>query len=289
MSRNERGDDERSSAMSRGNIVEVQRVTVSFDGFKVLDELDFSIQRGELRFLIGPNGAGKTTLLDILTGKTKPSSGRVVFHGGGESGQESVEVNRLPEHALVRLGIGRKFQTPAVFGSLTVLENLEAAMGFRESAPGLLRGLSAQQEREISETLDRVGLRRRADVRAAVLAHGERQWLEIGMLLVQQPKLLLLDEPVAGMTRRERDRTGELVQEIAKQRSVLVVEHDMEFVRRYASTVTVLHAGRRLCEGPVEEVQRDSKVIEVYLGRAHDAGHARGGAKAPVEAQAEER
>ncbi|XXT65220.1 urea ABC transporter ATP-binding protein UrtD [Sorangium sp. So ce693] len=286
---NERGDEERSSAMSRGNIVEVQRVTVSFDGFKVLDELDFSIQRGELRFLIGPNGAGKTTLLDILTGKTKPSSGRVVFHGGGESGQEAMEVNRLPEHALVRLGIGRKFQTPAVFGSLTVLENLEAAMGFRESAPGLLRALSAPQEREISETLDRVGLRRRADVRAAVLAHGERQWLEIGMLLVQQPKLLLLDEPVAGMTRRERDRTGELVQEIAKQRSVLVVEHDMEFVRRYASTVTVLHAGRRLCEGPVEEVQRDSKVIEVYLGRAHDAGHARGGAKAPAEAQAEER
>ncbi|WP_437275383.1 urea ABC transporter ATP-binding protein UrtD [Sorangium sp. So ce375] len=275
--------------MSRGNIVEVQRVTVSFDGFKVLDELEFSIERGELRFLIGPNGAGKTTLLDILTGKTKPSSGRVVFHGGGESGQEAVEVNRLPEHALVRLGIGRKFQTPAVFGSLTVLENLEAAMGFRESAPGLLRGLSAQQEREIAETLDRVGLRRRADARAAVLAHGERQWLEIGMLLVQQPKLLLLDEPVAGMTRRERDRTGELVQEIAKQRSVLVVEHDMEFVRRYASTVTVLHAGRRLCEGPVEEVQGNAEVIEVYLGRAHDAGRARSGVKAGAEAQAEER
>ncbi|WP_437574136.1 urea ABC transporter ATP-binding protein UrtD [Sorangium sp. So ce887] len=271
--------------MSRGNIVEIQQVTVSFDGFKVLDGLDFSIERGELRFLIGPNGAGKTTLLDILTGKTRPSSGRVVFHGGGESGREAVEVHRLPEHALVQLGIGRKFQTPAVFGSLTVLENLEAAMGFRESAPGLLRGLSAAQEKEISETLDRIGLRRRADVRAAVLAHGERQWLEIGMLLVQQPKLLLLDEPVAGMTRRERDRTGELVQEIAKQRSVLVVEHDMEFVRRYASTVTVLHAGRRLCEGPVEEVQGNAQVIEVYLGRAHDAGRARGGAAAAAAAE----
>ncbi|WP_437934679.1 urea ABC transporter ATP-binding protein UrtD [Sorangium sp. So ce341] len=285
MSGDERESEQRSDGMSRGNIVEVQQVTVSFDGFKVLDGLDFSIQRGELRFLIGPNGAGKTTLLDILTGKTKPSSGRVVFHGGGESGREAVETHRLPEHALVRLGIGRKFQTPAVFGSLTVLENLEAAMGFRESAPGLLRGLSTEQEKEIAEALDRIGLRRRADVRAAVLAHGERQWLEIGMLLVQQPKLLLLDEPVAGMTRRERDRTGELVQEIAKERSVLVVEHDMEFVRRYASTVTVLHAGRRLCEGPVEEVQRDAKVIEVYLGRAHDAGGARGGARAAVAAE----
>ncbi|HTN83209.1 MAG TPA: urea ABC transporter ATP-binding protein UrtD [Sorangium sp.] len=283
MSGHDTGNQQRSDVMSRGNIVEVQQVTVSFDGFKVLDGLDFSIGRGELRFLIGPNGAGKTTLLDILTGRTRPSSGRVVFYGGGETGREAVEAQRLPEHALVRLGVGRKFQTPAVFGSLTVLENLEAAMGFRESAPGLLRGLSAQQEKEISETLDRIGLRRRADVRAAVLAHGERQWLEIGMLLVQQPKLLLLDEPVAGMTRRERDRTGELVQEIARHRSVLVVEHDMEFVRRYASTVTVLHAGRRLCEGPVEEVQGDAKVIEVYLGRAHDAGRARGGAVAAAE------
>ncbi|AUX24559.1 urea ABC transporter ATP-binding protein [Sorangium cellulosum] len=275
--------------MSAGNIVEVQRVTVSFDGFKVLDELDFSIGRGELRFLIGPNGAGKTTLLDILTGRTRPSSGRVVFHGGGESGQERAEAHRLPEHALVRLGVGRKFQTPAVFGSLTVLENLEAALGFRESAPRLLRGLSAQQARTIADTLDRIGLRPRADARAAVLAHGERQWLEIGMLLVQEPKLLLLDEPVAGMTRRERDRTGELVQEIARHRSVLVVEHDMEFVRRYASTVTVLHAGKRLCEGPVEEVQRDPRVIEVYLGRAHDAARARNGGGRGAAARPEER
>lgn len=263
--------------------VEAHGLVRTFGGRRAVDGVTFALAGGECLAVFGPNGAGKTTLLDILTGRTRPSSGRVVFYGGGETGREAVEAQRLPEHALVRLGVGRKFQTPAVFGSLTVLENLEAAMGFRESAPGLLRGLSAQQEKEISETLDRIGLRRRADVRAAVLAHGERQWLEIGMLLVQQPKLLLLDEPVAGMTRRERDRTGELVQEIARHRSVLVVEHDMEFVRRYASTVTVLHAGRRLCEGPVEEVQGDAKVIEVYLGRAHDAGRARGGAVAAAE------
>jgi urea transport system ATP-binding protein len=260
---------------NHGNIVEVQRVTVSFDGFKVLDELDFSIARGELRFLIGPNGAGKTTLLDILTGKTRPSSGRVVFYDGG--GPEGVDVQRHAEHVLVRHGIARKFQTPTVFGSLTVLENLEAAAGFRDSAPRLLRSLTERQRREVEATLDRIGLRRRAGIRAGVLAHGERQWLEIGMLLVQEPKLLLLDEPVAGMTRRERERTGELLRDIAQHRSVLVVEHDMEFVRRFASTVTVLHAGKRLCEGPVEEVQRDPRVIEVYLGRAHEPRPARGG------------
>jgi urea transport system ATP-binding protein len=248
-----------------GNIVEVRGVTVRFDGFKALDGLDLSIARGELRFLIGPNGAGKTTLLDVLTGKTRPSSGEVLFDG-------HLDVTRLPEHALVRHGIARKFQTPAVFGSLTVRENLEAAVGFRDSAPRLFRGLSAGQRAAVLSTLSRVGLGPRADVRAGVLAHGERQWLEIGMLLVQEPELLLLDEPVAGMTRRERERTGELLRAVAEQRSVLVVEHDMEFVRRFASKVTVLHAGKRLCEGPVDEVQRDPRVIEVYLGRAHAAG-----------------
>lgn len=251
----------------RGNIVDVEQVTVQFDGFKVLDALDFSVARGELRFLIGPNGAGKTTLLDILTGKTRPSGGRVIFDG-------ELDVGRLPEHALARHGIARKFQTPSVFGSLTVRENLEAAVGFRDSAPQLLRALPERHRAAIDATLDLIGLGRRTGTRAGVLAHGERQWLEIGMLLVQEPKLLLLDEPVAGMTRRERDRTGELVRSIAEHRSVVVVEHDMEFVRRYARTVTVLHAGRRLCEGPVDEVQRDAKVIEVYLGRAHEPGGA---------------
>jgi urea transport system ATP-binding protein len=246
-------------------ILEVTGVTVSFDGFKALDGLDFSIARGELRFLIGPNGAGKTTLLDILTGKTRASSGSVVFDG-------NVDVGRLTEHALVQRGIARKFQMPSVFNSLSVYENLEAAVSFRDGAVRLFRALPDEHLRTLSSTLELIGLEKRAAVRAGVLAHGEKQWLEIGMLLVQQPKLLLLDEPVAGMTRREREQTGELLSAIAQHRSVVVVEHDMEFVRRFAKTVTVLHAGKLLCEGPVEEVQRDSRVIEVYLGRAHGGG-----------------
>jgi urea transport system ATP-binding protein len=267
----------------QSNIVEVIGVTVRFDGFKVLDGLNFAVARGELRFLIGPNGAGKTTLLDILTGKTRPWSGRVMFNVGMSSPSavpfdDFIDVQRLPEHALVQHGIARKFQTPTVFASLSVVENLEAAVSFRDSAPLLLRELPEHHKEKIRSTLDLIGLKRRADVRAGVLAHGERQWLEIGMLLVQEPRLLLLDEPVAGMTRRERERTGELLQAIAEHRSVLVVEHDMEFVRRFAKTVTVLHAGKLLCEGPVEEIQRDPRVIEVYLGRAHE------GARAPEPA-----
>lgn len=248
-------------------ILDVQDVTVSFDGFKALDGLNFSMAYGELRFVIGPNGAGKTTLLDIVTGKTRPSSGRVTFDG-------VADVQRRPEHWLIQHGAGRKFQTPAIFGSLSVYENLEAAIGFRDRTTRLLRGLSVSQQQMIDETLELIDLRRRADVRAALLAHGEKQWLELGMLLVQEPKLLLLDEPVAGMTRRERERTGELLQAITQRRSALVVEHDMDFVRRFASTVTVMHTGKVLCEGPVSTVQNDPRVIEVYLGRAREREHA---------------
>jgi len=245
-------------------ILDVRNVTVSFDGFNALDNLDFAMNYGELRFIIGPNGAGKTTLLDIVTGKTRPSSGQVIFAG-------KLNTQRRAEHTLVRQGIGRKFQTPTVFSSLTVYENLEAAISFRDRTIKLLRPLLTPRRERINETLEMIGLHARADVRAGQLAHGEKQWLEIGMLLVQEPKLLLLDEPVAGMTRRERDRTGELLQRITQQRSVLVVEHDMDFVRRFASTVTVLHMGKMLCEGPVETVQNDTRVIEVYLGRGHAA------------------
>ncbi|GAB4193812.1 MAG: urea ABC transporter ATP-binding protein UrtD [Roseiflexaceae bacterium] len=253
------------------NILEVRGVTVSFDGFKALDGLDFALGYGELRFLIGPNGAGKTTLLDIITGKTRPDQGTLIF-------DRRTDLRLLPEHRRVRQGIGRKFQTPAIFGSLTVQENLEAAVGFRDGLPALLRPSSARQRAEVADTLAQIGLGQRAGVRAGLLSHGEKQWLEIGMLLIQQPKLLLLDEPVAGMTRRERDRTGDLLQAIARERAVLVVEHDMEFVRRFAQTVTVLHTGRMLCEGPVEQVQNDPRVIEVYLGRAHARqGEAQGG------------
>jgi urea transport system ATP-binding protein len=251
-----------TTATNGDSILQVQQVTVSFDGFKALDGLDFAMQRGELRFVIGPNGAGKTTLLDVITGKTRPQSGNVYFNGG-------LNVLRTPEHKLVQQGIERKFQTPTVFGSLTVYENLEAAAGFMEGALGLFQPLNKNAQSKISAVLALIGLQERATVRAGVLAHGEKQWLEIGMLLVQEPKLLLLDEPVAGMTRRERQRTGQLLQEIAQRCSVLVVEHDMDFVRTFATTVTVLHMGKLLCQGPVQQVQSDPRVIEVYLGRSH--------------------
>jgi urea transport system ATP-binding protein len=245
------------------NILEIQHVTVSFDGFTVLNQLNFSMEYGELRFFIGPNGAGKTTMLDIITGKTRSSAGQVIFDG-------KLNTAHLPEHKIVRYGIGRKFQTPAIFGSLSVYENLEAAIGFKDHPAQLLGRMPAGERQKIDQTLEQIGLQQRANTRAGLLSHGEQQWLEIGMLLVQEPKLLLLDEPVAGMTKRERDRTGELLQQIAQHRSVLVVEHDMEFVRNFAKTVTVLHMGRVLCQGPMEEVQRNPQVIEVYLGKAHD-------------------
>ncbi|MBC7813573.1 MAG: urea ABC transporter ATP-binding protein UrtD [Burkholderiales bacterium] len=245
-------------------ILEVSGVTVSFDGFKVLDDLNFSIGYGELRFLIGPNGAGKSTLLDIVTGKTQADKGKVTF-------DQTVNCGRVSEHQLVRHGIGRKFQTPSVFGSLSVYENLEAAIGFKTNVFKLGGRLSGQQRDKIDETLEITNLAERQDIPSETLSHGQKQWLEIGMLLVQEPKLMLLDEPVAGMTRRERDHTGELLQRIGKNRSILVVEHDMVFVRQFATTVTVLHMGKLLCEGPVEQVQADPHVIEVYLGRGHQA------------------
>ena len=246
------------------SIMDMSGVTVSFDGFKVLDNLDFTIGYNELRFLIGPNGAGKSTLLDIMTAKTRPDSGKVIFDG-------NINVTRTSEHQLVRHGLGRKFQTPSVFGSLSVFENLEAAIGFKTPVRKLTGKLSGEQKDKIDETLELTNLTDLRDKSAAILSHGQKQWLEIGMLLTQAPKLLLLDEPVAGMTRKERDHTGELIQRISKNRSVLVVEHDMVFVRQFASTVTVLHMGKLLCEGAVEMVQADEQVIEVYLGRGRQA------------------
>ncbi len=258
-------------------IIAAQKVTVSFDGFKVLDNLDFSMAHGELRFLIGPNGAGKTTLLDIITGKTQPTHGRVTFDGA--------DIQHWPEQRRVQAGIARKFQTPAIFSSLTVYENLEAAIGFKDRTLQLCYAVSPAERQQIDAILNLIGLQDRAATRAGVLSHGEKQWLEIGMLLIQEPKLLLLDEPVAGMTRQERNRTGELLQTIAQHRSVLVVEHDMEFVRRFASIVTVLHTGRTLCEGPIEAVQADPQVIEVYLGRSHRPGQQTNLKEARAQAQ----
>jgi urea transport system ATP-binding protein len=240
-------------------ILSVEHVTVGFDGFTVLDDLNFQIDYGELRFLIGPNGAGKTTLLDIITGRTRPNRGRVLFMGASVIG--------TAEHVLVRRGIGRKFQAPTVFASLNVRQNIEVALGFRQPLLGLLRPMRSSQIDRLTEVLGLVGLAEKSNHQAGTLSHGERQWLEIAMLLAQEPKLLLLDEPVAGMTRRERERTGQLLESIARDRSTLVVEHDMEFVRQFARTVTVLHAGKVLCEGGMDQVQNDPRVIEVYLGR----------------------
>jgi urea transport system ATP-binding protein len=241
-------------------------VTVSFDGFTVLDSLDMAIERGELRFLIGPNGAGKTTLLDVVTGKTRPHAGKVVF-------DDRIDCTRHSEDVLARLGIGRKFQTPAVYPSLTVWENVEIALSGHHRLLSLFRRLPPEDAGRVAGVLELVGLVDRRGAAAGVLSHGQKQWLEIAMLLVQEPKLLLLDEPVAGMTRAERDRTGELleaimVRHIGEGHSVLVVEHDMAFVRRFARTVTVLHEGRVLSEGSMDQVQQDPRVVEVYLGRA---------------------
>ncbi|MBZ0293703.1 MAG: urea ABC transporter ATP-binding protein UrtD [Anaerolineae bacterium] len=241
------------------HILAVEDVTVSFDGFKVLDDLNFSVKRGEFRFLIGPNGAGKTTLLDIITGKTKASKGKVMF-------DNRYDVSRWSEHRLVRQGVARKFQTPSVFGSLSVYENLETAIGFRTQYYQLVNSLPAEKKDMVDDMLETIGLAEMRNQPAAILSHGQKQWLEIGMLLVQEPKLLLLDEPVAGMSRSERSRTGELLNKISDRCSILLIEHDMVFVRQFASTVTVLHMGKVLCEGPVNQVQNNPEVVRVYLG-----------------------
>lgn len=245
-------------------IMYLEGITVSFDGFKAVDHLSTYVEYGELRFLIGPNGAGKTTLLDVICGRVKPERGRVIF-------KEDIDMCRKQEHEIVRLGISRKFQTPAVFTNLSVFENLELSLRQNRGVfSSLFAKLTSDQEDIIFSNLKTIGLAEKAWDKAGSLAHGEKQWLEIGMLLVQEPELLLLDEPVAGMTKRETEKTGELLQSIAKNRSVLVVEHDMEFVRQFAKKVTVLHEGKILCEGPVEKVQNDQRVVEVYLGRGRE-------------------
>ncbi|MFZ5596872.1 MAG: urea ABC transporter ATP-binding protein UrtD [Bacillota bacterium] len=244
-----------------GTIIYLENLTVDFDGFKAIEGLNSCVFYGELRFLIGPNGAGKTTLLDVICGRVKPARGRVIF-------KEDIEICKKQEQEIARLGIGRKFQTPAVFANLTVFENLELSIQKdRGILSAMLNSLTDEQREKIFSCLKTIGLDEKAGVKAGSLAHGEKQWLEIGMLLIQEPELLLLDEPVAGMTKKETEKTGELLRSIARDRSVIVVEHDMEFVRRFAEKVTVMHEGKILCEGTMDEVQNDSRVIEVYLGR----------------------
>lgn len=237
----------------------VDKVTVSFDGFLALNALTLSLELGELRCIVGPNGAGKTTLQDVITGKTRPTSGHV--HFGGR------DITRLAEHEIVALGVGRKFQRPTVFPSHTVFENLELTVrGSKTVARGLFTGLTPDQRQTIDGTLERVGLSEQRNRLAGLLSHGQKQWLEIGMLLAQDPKLLLVDEPVAGMTQGEIERTAEILDSLAGKHTVVVVEHDMDFVRSIARTVTVLHEGSVLAEGPMRDVQADLRVIEVYLG-----------------------
>lgn len=263
-------------------ILGIEDLVVSFDGFRVLDDLSLVLGKGELRFLIGPNGAGKTTIMDVISGKIRAQSGRVMFDQAsavpgqaapetieihGEIRFEGLELTRMREDQIVDSGIGRKFQTPSVFGSLSCFENVEVAAGFRDNVLRFLLPLGRERRDRIYTALDRVGLTSRSDVPGAALSHGERQWLEIAMLLVQDPKLLLLDEPVAGMTGRERERTGELLHTLAGDHTILITEHDMDFVRQYAQIVTVLHMGKVLREGRVEDIQRDPLVQEVYTGR----------------------
>ena len=243
-------------------IIYLEDVTVSYDGFKALQHLNFYMDRRELRVVIGPNGAGKTTLLDVISGRVKPERGRVIFG-------HRTDLTALSENQIAALGIGRKFQTPSVFVNLTVWENVELSL--RRPSKGVLATLRSRDGAEardrIAATLDGVGLGARSRTLAGALSHGEKQWLEIGMVMAQDPDLLLVDEPVAGLTDEETARTGDLLLAIAAERSVLVIEHDMEFVRQIARTVTVLHQGTVLCEGPVEQMQRDPRVLEVYLGQ----------------------
>jgi len=236
-------------------------VTVSFDGFKALNNLSLVVDRGELRTIIGPNGAGKTTMMDVITGKTRPDSGTVLF-------DNKVDLTRMDETAIANLGIGRKFQKPTVFQNLTVVQNLELALkGDRGIWRTLLAELRGDDHQKINAALETIGLSaRRAEI-AGALSHGQKQWLEIGMLLIQDQQILLLDEPVAGMTDRETEQTAELILGLAGDRTVIVVEHDMEFVRSLAARVTVLHEGSVLAEGSIDHVQNDARVVEVYLGR----------------------
>jgi urea transport system ATP-binding protein len=237
-------------------------ITVSFDGFRALNNLSFAIEPGEMRAIIGPNGAGKTTMMDVVTGKTRPDDGDVFFDGG------SHDLSRLDETQIAELGIGRKFQKPTVFDMHTVEDNLRLALKADKRARATLFWRdSAPEESRIGQILDTIQLSPLRARRAGSLSHGQKQWLEIGMLLAQDPKLLLVDEPVAGMTDAETHQTAELLKEINRDRTVVVVEHDMTFVRELGVKVTCLHEGSVLAEGSIDQVSANDRVVEVYLGR----------------------
>ena len=245
---------------SHGTILYIEDLTVSFDGFKALNALTLYVDVGELRCIIGPNGAGKTTMMDVITGKTRPDAGSAWFG-------QTIDLLTLTEPEIAEAGVGRKFQKPTVFEQHTVLENLMLAVAGKKTVwSTLFSGLSGVQRDRIEQVLETVRLQDRREMRAGMLSHGQKQWLEIGMLLMQDPQLLLVDEPVAGMTPQEVERTAELLLSLAGKHSVVVVEHDMNFVRSIATKVTVLHEGSVLAEGNMDEVQNDARVVEVYLG-----------------------
>jgi len=247
--------------VSHGPILYLDDITVSFDGFRALNKLTLTVEAGELRCVIGPNGAGKTTMMDVITGKTRPDEGTAFFG-------QTIDLTRLTEPQIAHQGIGRKFQKPTVFENHSVFENLELAMKTDKTVWASVRArLATEQLDRIADTLELIKLHGEADRQAGLLSHGQKQWLEIGMLLMQEPRLLLLDEPVAGMTDEETERTAELLKSLAGERSVVVVEHDMEFIESIAKVVTVLHEGSVLAEGTMDVVQSDERVIEVYLGR----------------------
>lgn len=240
-------------------VLSIEDLTVSFDGFKAVDNLTMYIDKNELRVVIGPNGAGKTTVLDLICGKTKSTSGSIKFR--------NKELTKLSEHEIVREGVGRKFQTPSIYENLSVYQNLEVSYPKGRGVFGSLTfKRTAEVEAQVRKVAEEIMLTDLLDLEAALLSHGQKQWLEIGMLLMQDPELLMLDEPVAGMSAKERDQTAELLNKICNNRSVLVIEHDMEFVKKIAHKVTVLHQGKILAEGSMDKVQEDEKVIEVYLG-----------------------
>ena len=248
---------------TEGLILNCENVVVDYDGFKALNNCNFSVHYNELRVVIGPNGAGKTTLLDCICGKTKPSSGKIAFG-------KNIELVGKNAEDITKLGVGRKFQAPSVYGNLTVWQNLDLSL--KRASKGVfptLMGKSTPAEWErINETLDTIGLIQDAHTRAGSLSHGQKQWLEIGMVILQDPSLLLVDEPVAGMSDKETEQTGRLLTSLAEKHAIVVIEHDMDFVRQIARIVTVLAEGTVICEGTVEHVQADQHVREIYLGRA---------------------
>ena len=247
--------------LSHSVILYLEDISVSFDGFKALNKLSLAVDAGELRCIIGPNGAGKTTMMDVITGKTRPDEGKAFFG-------QTIDLTKLTEPEIAHRGIGRKFQKPTVFEHHTAFENLELAMKTdKRVRRSLFASLSDDERDRIAAVLKRIRLEKSADRLAGLLSHGQKQWLEIGMLLMQEPQLLLLDEPVAGMTDEETERTAELFVSLAGSHSLVVVEHDMSFVEALGGKVTVLHEGSVLAEGTLEHVQADPRVIEVYLGR----------------------